>query len=115
MKPRNVWTPVTALVMSRHFPFALTSHIEPVRSSTTMMSSGFAEHGEHAVAFASTSIESMPITRAKNVRTLDVALTWTALYVPNWLEQPGADLTHFISTDVCALSIDVGGFFASGP
>ena len=93
-------TPLTALSMSRHMPPDCTSHIEPVRSSTIMMSSGFAEHGEQAVAVACTSKESMPMIRAKNVFTLEFAVTLTALYVLNALEHPGADVTHFISTVV---------------
>ena len=43
------------------------SDIDPVRSSTTMMSSGFAPHGWQAVALAPTFIEVMPKTRAKAV------------------------------------------------
>ena len=44
--------------------------IDPVRSSTTMMSSGFAPQGWQAVALAPTVIELMPKTRAKAVSAL---------------------------------------------
>ena len=44
-----------------------------------MMSRGFDEHGEQAVAVAFTLKESTPMIRAKKVLTLDVALTLTAL------------------------------------
>ena len=39
------------------------------------MSSGFTEHGEHAVEFAFTVKESNPITFAKKVLTTEVDLT----------------------------------------
>ena len=57
-------------------PFGnLTSHIDPVRSSTIMMSRGFTEHGKQAVAFAETVSESTPTIRPKNVGTLATDLT----------------------------------------
>src|SRR5262249_47155679 len=79
-----------------------------------MTSSGFAEHGEHAVAVAFTDSESIPSTFAKIVFTSQVETTWTALYVLNVLEQPGADATHFIVTVVVALSVEFGGFRSEG-
>src|SRR6185295_9500774 len=48
-------------------------HIEPVRSSTTMMSSGFTEHGAHAVAVALTVSSVIPMIRPNHVGTLDCA------------------------------------------
>src|SRR3954454_15222869 len=44
-----------------------------------MMSSGLVVHGEHAVAFAETLIESIPTTRAKKVFTSVCWRTVTAL------------------------------------
>ena len=54
-------------------------HMEPVRSRTSMMSSGLAEHGEQAVAVARTVSLSIPRMRAKTVGTSDVARTRSAL------------------------------------
>ena len=49
----------------------VTWHMEPVRSSTSMMSSGFTEHGEQAVAVAFTVNESTPMTFANTVFTTE--------------------------------------------
>ena len=52
--------------------------IEPVRSSTIMMSSGFVPQGWQAVALAPMVIELMPKTRAKPVAAVPRAFTSTA-------------------------------------
>ncbi len=65
-----------------------------------MMSSGLAEHGEHAVAVARTVSLSIPRMRAKTVGTSDVARTLSALYELKDVEQPGADWTQRIVTVV---------------
>ena len=54
-------------------------HIEPVRSSTSITSSGFSPHGEQAVAEACTVKLGTPSTFAKVVLTTPVSLTTTAL------------------------------------
>ena len=50
-------------------------HIDPVRSRTSMMSSGFDEHGEQAVALALIVNWLMPRTFAKIVGTIVVCST----------------------------------------
>ncbi len=69
-------------------------HMEPVRSRTSMMSRGFDEHGEHAVALAFTLSFEMPRMRAKSIPTSVDAFTFTALYAFVVGEQPGADWTQ---------------------
>ena len=54
-------------------------HIEPVRSRTSMTSSGLAVHGEQAVAVAFTLRLLIPRIRAKSRLTSEVAWTFTAL------------------------------------
>ena len=63
-------------------------HIEPVRSNTSMMSSGFTEHGEHAVARAFTVNESTPTIFAKTVLTFEVESTLIAFTSPFARVQP---------------------------
>ena len=59
-----------------HLPLAsFVSHIEPVRSRISMMSSGRMEHGKHAVALAVTVSEFTPMMRAKKVGTFEVDVT----------------------------------------
>src|ERR1035437_8713031 len=53
-------------------------HIEPVRSTTTMMSSGLTPQYEQAVALALTLNELIPSTRAKNVGTFADSSATTA-------------------------------------
>src|SRR4051794_6003626 len=82
MKRRNVFMPSRALFRSVQAGSGRpewSQHIDPVRSSTSMMSSGRVEHGEQAVALAETLIESIPTTRAKNVFTWASCRTVTAL------------------------------------
>ena len=93
-------------------------HIEPVRSNTSMMSSGLTEHGEQAVARAFTFRESMPTIFAKTVLTLDVVSTLMALTSPFAGVQPVTmAVTHFVWTSTVALSFDrkVFRFAGSGP
>ena len=78
MKLRNVLIPFFALfrsVQARSFDPSLNWHMEPVRSRTSMMSSGLAVHGEQAVAVALTVSFLIPRMRAKTVGTSEVA--WT--------------------------------------
>ena len=59
--------------------WSLEPSIDPVRSSTTMMSSGLAPHGEHAWECTVIGMVSMPITRRNAVGTLVLSVTWTVL------------------------------------
>jgi hypothetical protein len=83
-------------------------HIEPVRSSTIMMSSGLTPHGEHAVAFAVIRNESIPKRPAKNVFVGAFSITTTALTG----SQPGIELMHFVSTVVTTSGMSWWAFFA---
>ena len=84
-------------------------HIEPVRSSTSMMSRGLTEHGEHAVAVALTVKESTPISLAKIVCTTDVDLTLMEFTWPFARVQPVTiAVTHFVCTVMAALSLAGG-------
>src|SRR3954447_8577160 len=97
MNWRNVFMPSRAFLRSVHAGSGLpewSQHIEPVRSSTSMMSSGRVSQGEHAVARAVTLIESTPTTRAKNVETSACSDTVTALTGLH-----GARDRHFAATD----------------
>ena len=81
MKLRNVVIPLRAFCMSVQVGSALPAesvHIEPVRSRTSMMSSGFSPHGEQAVAEACTVIVGTPSSFAKVVVMTPVSLTTTA-------------------------------------
>src|SRR6185312_12708912 len=67
---RKVLMPAWAFFRSVQFvsvPPELFWHIEPVRSRTSMMSSGLMPHGEHAVAFTFTSTVLIPNRRMKKV------------------------------------------------
>ncbi len=96
------WTnssrPFCALFRSVHagsfVPFE-NWHIDPVRSRTSMMSSGFDEHGEQAVAFALIVKWSIPSTLAKMVGTTVVCSTCTA-----FTGLQGANERHFVITIV---------------
>ena len=70
-------------------------HIEPVRSRTSMMSSGFDEQGMQAVAFALIVKWSIPSTLAKIVGTIVVCSTTTA-----FTGLQGAIERHFVVTVV---------------
>ena len=67
-------------------------HIEPVRSSTSITSTGLVPHGEHAVALTCTLKELNPKTFAKKVGTSAVSLTATVLTGL----QPGIVLTQLV-------------------
>ena len=78
IRRRKVLIPSRALlrsVQAGSFPPPENWHMEPVRSSTIMMSSGFTEHGEQAVAVAWTVNELTPSSLAKIVFTSDFDLT----------------------------------------
>ena len=103
MNPRKVLMPSFAFLRSVQFGSfdpLLNWHMEPVRSRTSMMSSGLAVHGEHAVAVARTVSLSIPRMRAKTVGTSEVARTLSALYELKDVEHPGADWTQRIVTVV---------------
>ena len=70
-------------------------HIDPVRSRTSMMSSGFDEQGEQAVAVALIVNWLMPSTLAKIVGTTVVCLTTTV-----FTGLHGASGRHLVSTVV---------------
>ena len=68
-KPRKVFMPSIAFLRSVQFGSLAAvglRHIEPVRSSTIMMSSGFTPQGEQAVERAVTLNVSIPSRPAKN-------------------------------------------------
>src|SRR5262245_32903115 len=69
-------------------------HIEPVRSSTTMMSSGLMLHGAHAVACAWTVRWLIPTIRPNHVGTFDVAFTLIPFTPPSRRLQPGTPARH---------------------
>ena len=74
--------PALALFRSVHAGSVLpllSWHIEPVRSSTSMMSTGFDPHGEHAAAWTCTWNEFTPTIFEKNVGTTAVSSTDTML------------------------------------
>ena len=103
MNWRNVLMPSFAFPRSVQAGSAVPPpvwHIEPVRSSTSMMSSGLALHGEHAVALARTLSLSIPRIFPKTVATFEVALTFKALYELSVVEQPGAETTQRMVTVV---------------
>ena len=82
MKVRNVLIPSFAFLRSVQLGSEVPPpvwHMEPVRSSTSMMSSGFAVHGEQAVAVAFTFSFLIPRMRAKSRSTSEDACTRTAL------------------------------------
>ena len=81
----SVRTPLLALFRSVHWPAGAGSHIEPVRSIASTMSTGALPHGWQAVAFACRSQWSMLKILANHVGTLAVPLTTTALFVPQLL------------------------------
>src|SRR5262245_46404137 len=86
-------------------------HIEPVRSRTSMMSSGLEEHGEQAVALALIVKWSIPSTLAKIVGTTVVCSTWTA-----FTGLQGANERHLVVTVVATDgSLSVSFFAPSRP
>ena len=96
--------PVFALFRSKQlgsFAPELFWHIEPVRSSTSMMSSGLTPHGEHAVERTWTLSVLMPKKRTKNVLTWPVSWTLTAFTGL----QPGTDARHRVETTSSTLLI----------
>ncbi len=81
-KLRKVLIPAFALFRSVHagsLAPELSWHIEPVRSSTSITSTGREPHGEHAVALTLILNELNPRTFEKNVGTVAVSLTETEL------------------------------------
>jgi hypothetical protein len=80
-------------------------HMDSVQSRTTMMSSGFTPHGEHAVAFARTRNFWMPSTRAKKVFTSAVSSTTTAFTGL----QPGTDERQRVVTLAVTAAGSSGG------
>src|ERR1039457_2120184 len=93
--PRNVFIPPRSLFKSVHagsgLPFE-SVHIEPVRSRTSITSSGFSPHGEHAVAVAWTVRFETPNRPPNTIGTSAVARTTTAFAG----EHPGTDARHFV-------------------
>ncbi len=114
MKPRNVFMPLRAFSMSVHagswFPFE-SVHIEPVRSSTSITSSGFWPHGEQAVADACTVKLGTPSSFANVVETVPVSFTTTAFAGA----QPGADAMHRVETVIVTLSSPSGELLPPAP
>ena len=114
MSLRNVLIPSRALFRSVHAgsfePFE-NWHMEPVRSSTSMMSRGLTEQGEQAVAVALTVNELTPITFANTVLTTEVDLTLIELTWPFDGVQPVTiACTHFVWTVIAALSFELNAF-----
>ncbi len=64
-------------------------HMEPVRSSTIMRSSGLTLHGEHAVAVAFTVSSVIPMILPNQVGTFDWDVTTMPLTPPSRRLQPG--------------------------
>ena len=71
-------------------------HIDPVRSSTIITSSGLIPHGEQAVDLALILNESIPSRPAKNVFVGAFSSTTTALTG----SQPGIEVMHLVVTVV---------------
>ncbi len=86
-------------------------HIEPVRSSTIMMSSGTASHGEHADAVALTWIDLMPISPRNVVGTSALCVTETVFAG----RQPGKFATHVVETLVATVGTFGIGFLPPAP
>jgi hypothetical protein len=81
-KPRNVFIPARAFSRSVQAGSLLPSdlrHIDPVRSSTIMMSRGRTPQGEQAVDVTLMLNALMPSTPAKNVFVGAFSATTTAL------------------------------------
>ena len=110
MRFRNVVIPLRAFARSTQpFGWSLSSvHIEPVRSSTIMMSSGFEPHGEHAVDFACTVNDLTPSTLANTVFTVADSETVTAFAVV----QPGNVDRHLVLTVSETASLPPSAFFS---
>ena len=86
-------------------------HIEPVRSSTSITSSGFSPHGEQAVAEACTVIVGTPRSFAKVVLITPVSLTTTAFDGA----QPGTEAMHLVVTVIDELSSPLGALLPFEP
>ena len=92
------------------FVSLLLSFIDPVRSSTTMMSSGTPPHGEQAVACTVSGIESTPISFRKKVGTLPVSVTCTVFAGSQNLGL----VAQFVTTSVFTFETPGTAFFAPG-
>ena len=115
MSLRNVWMPLMALSRSGQLPPGpLGVHIEPVRSRTSMMSSGVTVHGEHAVAFADTERLLMPMIFPNHVGTLDDELTTTPFTPPSRLLHPGTPVMQTAWAVVAALLTVLTAFLFPG-
>src|SRR5947209_7684026 len=80
----------------------LSWHIDPVRSSTSMMSTCLAPHGEHAAAWTFRLNELTPMIFAKYVGTLAASSTDTIFTG----EQPGIVALQLVATvSVTATSV----------
>src|SRR3954463_6572083 len=66
----SVWIPDLTLLRSGQFGGVLLTHIDPVRSTTTTISNGVEEHGEHAEPETVKLNLSIPTILAKLVETL---------------------------------------------
>src|SRR6476620_6732035 len=91
MIPSRVWTPSFALSRSVHSPLGPVGvHIDPVRSTTSMMSTGADEHGWQAVATPLTSKWLKPRMFANQVGVVAVSVTaivfaWKVFPAPHQL------------------------------
>jgi hypothetical protein len=109
-KPRNVRMPSWAFLRSVQLGSSRPQwswHIEPVRSRTSMRSSGFTPQGEHAVDFTLRLNLSIPRTPAKSVSICARSVTTTAFTGSH----PGICVRHRVLTSTCTSRTFSRAFF----